>query len=161
MINEISKHHNRWIAIAHRCGCGDFSEDIVQEMYLKVLASPTAKKNCVNDGKVNLTYIGIIVRNMAYDLNKVKNKVVIISDEELTKLNLTEEHNELETLNEIIQEEIKDWCNYDKLLFIYHYYHSIPQREISRRADISLRSINNTIKNAKERIKSAIEKERA
>ena len=55
-IKEVSKYHNDWVRIMRHFGAGDFSEDYVQDMYLKI-AEKSNEEKAFQNGKLNKSYI--------------------------------------------------------------------------------------------------------
>ena len=43
-LKEVAKHHKEWVRTCKALGGGDFSEDIVQEMYIKLYKYASAEK---------------------------------------------------------------------------------------------------------------------
>ncbi len=59
MLEELAKHHKEWIKMVRSLGGDDFTEDIVQEMYIKIY---NKNYNIYNDkGKLNKFYIYISI----------------------------------------------------------------------------------------------------
>jgi hypothetical protein len=74
-INILAAQHKQWVAIVEKFGEHTFSEDIVQEMYMKVIRCNHIDK-CVNNGKVNRSYVYMILRTLHGDFDRYK-KVLI------------------------------------------------------------------------------------
>lgn len=155
--------HNEWIAMAKSLGCGDFSEDIVQEMYLRIHKYANAPDRIMYNDEINKSFIYVTIRNLSRDLHKAKEKSrqIILKDVNLESIDIADEEfdDTLDQLNEVVKGNMCSWNPYDKILFSYVYSEGISMRKLSRETGISLRSIFNTIQNAKESIKEAAKKE--
>ena len=151
LIKEISERHQDWIDIVKTFGGGAYSEDIVQEMYLKI-------HNL--DKEVNHSYVWLTLRSIFYDVTRVKSKVdeVSIGDKFQVYQELQEQGFEdaYEELTYRVNKEIKSWCHYDQKLFKLYTQTDMSLRDIHKGTNISLTSIFNTIKNCKARMKAAI-----
>lgn len=156
--------HKEWIVMAKSLGCGNFSEDIVQEMYLRLHKYIDSVEKVMYGDEINKSFVYITLRNLVYDFNRAqkKSQELIDTNIDYETLEIADEpfDETIDELNSIVLEEMKDWYWYDRTLFEYVYKHGIGQREMARDSTISLSSIHNTIKNAKERIKAAAEEKR-
>ena len=72
-LKQITKDHKEHVAIAKKLGAGSFAEDIVQEMYLRLINHANLQK-LLKDGIVNKIYIYWAIRN-TYLLHKEKHKI--------------------------------------------------------------------------------------
>jgi len=162
ILNLLAKKHDEWIRIAKSLGAGEFSEDIVQEMYIRMSKYVKNTERIMYGNDVNQGYVYMIIKNLTYDLNKaqVKSSEMIVKGITLEALNVQEDEfdDTIDQLNDLVKSDTCNWNPYDKIVFNYVYKEGISMRELSRESGISLRSICNTIKNAKERIKEAAEK---
>lgn len=149
--------------MAKSLGCGDFSEDIVQEMYLRIHKYVDTPSRIMFNDDINKSFIYITIRNLVYDLNKAqsKSKELIVRGMDIQKLEIQDDEfdDTIDRLNEVVKADMCNWHPYDKILFNYVYQEGVSMRKLARETDISLRSIFNTIKNAKESIKEAATKE--
>jgi len=151
----LTKFHKDWINIVKSFGEINYSEDIVQEMYLQVHRYNVEGKIIVN-GEINRAYIWIILKNSFLAVQREKTKAFKVPIEEVCYLEYEEEsldkHEAKELIDEKIKEEINNWHFYDKELFNIYLHSGKSMREISRGSKISLSSIFNTIKNCRQRI---------
>lgn len=150
MLSKIYKNHNKWLNIVKKLGGGDYSEDIVQEMYLK-LSKIELKEQTID------TFVYYVLRNMTFDLHRKKSNIFKVDLEDCVFLEYLEDQGkeELETIYERIEEEVEDWHWYDKMLWQL-YTEDRTMRELAKDTKISLSSIFHTIKTCKERIKIAV-----
>ena len=137
-------------SVVNKLGGGDYSEDIVQEMYLK-LSKIELKEQTID------TFVYYVLRNMTFDLHRKKSNVFKVDLEDCVFLEYLEDQGkeELETIYERIEDEVEDWHWYDKMLWQL-YTEDRTMRELAKDTKISLSSIFHTIKTCKERIKIAV-----
>ena len=150
MLSKLYKKHSKWVNIVNKLGGGDYSEDIVQEMYLK-LSKIELKEQTID------TFVYYVLRNMTFDLHRKKSNVFKVDLEDCIFLEYLEDQGkeELETIYERIEDEVEEWHWYDKMLWQL-YTEDRTMRELAKDTKISLSSIFHTIKTCKERIKIAV-----
>ena len=150
MLSKIYKNHNKWLNIVKKLGGGDYSEDIVQEMYLK-LSKIELKEQTID------TFVYYVLRNMTFDLHRKKSNIFKVDLGDCVFLEYLEDQGkeELETIYERIENEVEEWHWYDKMLWQL-YTEDRTMRELAKDTKISLSSIFHTIKTCKERIKIAV-----
>jgi len=69
-IHHIAQRHCEWLKMARALGGGDMSEDIVQEMYLRLLEKQSEGfeiRNIEYKGQVNTFYIFTVIRSITVD----------------------------------------------------------------------------------------------
>ena len=115
LLNDLSKHHKEWIKIVRGFGETFYTEDIVQEMYIKLIQQENAEK-FYKSGKIYKGYIWIILRNMFVDYQKTKLRLVKVSITEAIQLkdvSETEEKTSAQSrIEELITETIKNQKEY-------------------------------------------------
>jgi len=152
-LKEISKDHKEYVSIAKRMGAGSFAEDVIQEMYLRLIDHANLQK-LIKDGKCNKIYIYWTIRN-TYLLHKEKQKTQI----ENISLEYKDESMKEECYGKLlkkINDEINTWHWYDKMLFELYRDSGKSIRELSKLTRISVKSIWQTLKHCKARIKEAV-----
>lgn len=168
----IAKDHNKWIAFVKGFGEIELSEDIVQDMYIKLHKMDVAvrdskdkrfaKDYCtasrvLKDGKPNASYIWMVLNSIFIDYQKEKAKTIKISLEDVNLI--AEDYNsEKDLFIEKLEDEKKSWHTYDKLLFDIYSTKDLSMRDIADGAGIGLRTIWNDLNNIKQRIRK-LEKE--
>ena len=159
-------------------GAKDLSEDIVQEVYIRLLKGADVNKLFLNN-KLNKSYIYFALRNtwimhvrkqrsnrenknrieLVY-LKEFNNDSVYKSDNFLSHKNEEEEinlkFNKYEIILQRIEEEIATWHWYDSMLFKEYVDSGKSIRTLAKETKISRDSIFQTLKNCKERIKIAV-----
>jgi len=170
-LNIIAKEHKKWVNYVRNFGEYNYAEDIVQEMYLKLVRMDEAQRTTtdkryalnystedrvLNDnGTANASYIWLVLHTLFIDFQKQKNKYQKIS---LNDIQIEESYNtDMEKawgdFTTIVEKESNTWQLYDRLLFNLYSSSKISMRDISEGTGIELRSIWNTINNCKARIK--------
>lgn len=141
-MEHIYSRHKHWVSIVKKFGEINYAEDVVQEAYIKV------------HGKtINEAYFYYTLRSLTMDLHSKKVvKCEITRDIEYM---LREDYsNELaEELAQPYLEFIETWNWYDKKMFLLWVNNNISIRKLSRETKISFKSVYNTIRKCKERIK--------
>jgi len=163
MLRLTSKYHNRWVTTIKNLGENEYSEDIVQEMYLKLYkyAKPS---NVVKDGKIKKGYIFFVLKTILYDYRKAKSKVFKIEDNILANLE-SEESLYSEDFHDFcvkLDSEVDTWHWYDKELFNLYkgeYKRDLSLRKIAKETGISWVSIHNTISKCKEKVRDNLKKD--
>lgn len=138
MLEKLAENHKKWVQIAYNlCKCKDYAQDIVQDMYIKVIEL----KKEVDDG-----YIYFIIRSIFIDAKR-KQKEYVIQSEDIDKIRTI---NEYATENEF-NTELKKKCfdvAYSKLekheKVIMHFSSNLGLREFARESGISISLIQKT-----------------
>jgi DNA-directed RNA polymerase specialized sigma24 family protein len=155
----LSECHNEWVAIVRSFGGGSYSEDIVQETYLRIHHAKSMKKIVKNE-KVNRAFMWITLRNNYINFAKQKSKMYKVQLEEY-HMNTRIENNTLrhianDILDDKIQAEINSWHWYDRDMFKLITSGEVSMRKVSKESKISLSSIANTMNKCRKRLKEAI-----
>lgn len=159
MLKEIAKYHIEWLKMVKSLGGDDYSEDIVQEMYLKIHNN----KNILNDkGLINKYYVYLTLKSVLLDYFRKRSKHNFVNIDDysyiIEETNLDEQqayHN----LSLKIDEQVDKWHWYDKDLFELYRHSGLSIRKIANETDISWVSIFHTLKNCKGKIKEELEKD--
>jgi DNA-directed RNA polymerase specialized sigma24 family protein len=159
MLKELFKYHKEWIAMVKSLGGGQYSEDVVQDMYIKI-----KDKNYLNNKKeINKFYVYLTLKSILLDKFRKESK---INYEDINyhseKLIYDNDINEKEAYNNFIDKvdnKIKDWYWYDRELFEIYRQSGKSIRKIAKESKISWVSIFNTLKNCKTEIKKELELE--
>lgn len=155
----LCKHHKEWVSIVKNFGEYNYAEDIVQEMYVRVHNSNAGSKVVIN-GEPNRAYIWSILKNTFITYEKQKAKIHKVDIDTLVYLSTEETdenyHEALNTIQEKIESEMYRWHTYDKKLFEVHVQQERSMRNIAAGTTISVKSIFNTIKNCKQRLRNEI-----
>ena len=181
-LNRISKYHKEWIDIVERLGGGLYSEDIVQEAYIKIVKYNYGSR-IVNNGKVSKGYMFFVLRSIFINYIKESNKIRKVDIDTLYGLtnkswfcdvsnnshnfrNLKEnqekaQYNSQEIIKEYaygkicnkIDKEINTWHWYDKKIFQVYRDTPLTIRGMAKETKISTVNIFHTLKKGKKIIK--------
>lgn len=144
---ELVENYNEWLKIAKSFGATDTAEDIVQEMYIKLLDKTDLSK----------TYVWVTMRNIY--INQFRNQL------DTVELNI-KIHNECdnndtfafinkENVLMAIEKEVNSWSYFHKKIF--ELSQQMSARQISRETGIGLRTICDTINDCKRILKTKIQ----
>lgn len=156
----IGKHHKEWVSIVQSFGGGMYSEDIVQESYIRIHNSQSLD-NAIVDGKVNKAFMYVTLRNnfVNYARQKAKVRKVQIIENYLPKSEInanTRRHIANDILDDKIKQEMDKWHWYDREVFKLITSKKVSMRKLSRDSRISLSSIANTMNKCKRKLKEII-----
>ena len=155
-LEKVAEDHKYYIKVVESFGETFLAEDIVQEAYLRMIKY-CKPENIISKGKVNKSYVYFVIRNIYIDYLKERDKYDIVSIEHVH--HLTSESQEIEkheaylTILNKIKEESQTWHWYDKLLFEIYRDSGKSLRQLSKETNISVKSIFQTLKHCKQRIK--------
>jgi len=158
-LNIVAKHHQEYVRIVESFGEYFYAEDIVQESYLRMLkyCKPEA---IITNGSVNKSYVYFVLRNMYLDFQKEKTKHPKVSIEEVGQLAHEDtqlaKHEAYEEILKYINNEVQTWHWYDQMLFDLYKRTGKSIRDLSAETKISTKSIFQTLKHCKERLKENV-----
>jgi RNA polymerase sigma factor (sigma-70 family) len=152
-IEMIASRHTEWIKMSTYLG-SNTPEDIVQEMYLKLLENPDMLSRIeYKTNEVNTFYIFSIIRSKIVDAHRKESRE---SYDEL-QFDPIESPDTSEfayqDLMESIKRTIDTMGDYDQMLLELHFVYKLSMRDIEERTGIPLHSIFNRLKNIKQTIK--------
>jgi DNA-directed RNA polymerase specialized sigma24 family protein len=153
----VAKDHKEWVKLVQSFGEDFFSEDIVQETYIR-LYKYCKPENIIQNGQVNKGFMYFVLRNLylLHIKSEKKNALVSLSGLEVLKdetNDLTKEEAYSKMLSKV-HEEVDSWHWYDKQLFTIYKDTDLSIRDIAKETTISSSSIFNTLKNCKSKIKT-------
>jgi DNA-directed RNA polymerase specialized sigma24 family protein len=154
----LADHHKEWVKIVRSFGEQDLAEDVVQDVYLRIVKYNYEEK-IIKDGKPNIALMWMMLRNRAFEINKTGSVQFLSLDEVRGVADVDcelEKHEALERLHIRIHEEMDNWHWYDSMLFKVYKEGNASMRDIAKDSGISLTSIFNTLKNCKERLKEEV-----
>lgn len=170
LLQKLANKYDDWYKMAMSFGVSDENaKELVQEMFVRIFDYvKDPQKIMYNETEVNTFYIYITLRNLYYANvhTSCKKNPIVFSNDKITDDNFSgmyedsldsiEEKEKEEELFRRVESLVEDWYWYDKGIFNLHYHKGMSMREIARETNISLSSIFNTLKNAKEVIKKEI-----
>jgi RNA polymerase sigma factor (sigma-70 family) len=163
-LNIVAKHHKEYIKIVKSWGEDEYSEDIVQEMYIK-LWERVEPSRIIKDGQVNKYFVFVTLRRMVVDLQRQRSRVdkvrigegfEIGEDFDLIDETEPQKHQAFLRLHELIENEKENWHWYDKMLFELYAKTDMSLRDIEKEVKISYTSAGNTIKRCKHKLKESV-----
>jgi RNA polymerase sigma factor (sigma-70 family) len=164
LLQKLADKYDDWfnMASSFRIGKSE-AEELVQEMFVRIFDYvKDPQKIMYNKDEVNTFYIYITLRNLYYanvHTSGRKNQIIFptdkITDDNFQgiyedSMDTIETKTELEEKLERIEAIVNDWYWYDRGIFNLYYKKGMSMREIAKETKISLSSIFNTLKNAKE-----------
>jgi RNA polymerase sigma factor (sigma-70 family) len=159
LLIDLYCHHDEWISIVRSFGEYLYAEDIVQEMYLK-LSKHEDNERFYRNGVIYKGFVWIVLRNMFYDYEKAKNRLVKVNiSEAIQVVDTSEPHEKTNAriqLDKKIIETIKTWHWYDQLLFDFYRKSGLSTRQIEKETGISFKSVWATLKGCKESLKEEV-----
>jgi len=151
---KVAAKHKEWIDIVLSFGCDqETSEDIVQEMYIKIQLKLEKGLDIMYDEKeINYYYIFKTLKTLFYDLKRKGKNIKIVS---LDEIQLTTSDVNYKEPYDKIQEELSKMFWYDRKVFeIINSGESIA--EFSRKSLIHYYSLYNTYKKVKKQLKKLL-----
>jgi RNA polymerase sigma factor (sigma-70 family) len=159
-LKEVAKFHADYLRIVKSFGEDFYAEDVVQEMYIKLTKYHSPNKIINKEGKVNTSYIYLVLRSIVVNLKEQKNRLKKVSLEEIKELHISYDYipkHEAElNLEARINKEIDTWDYFDERLFNIYRDSKMSMRKLSKETRISTKTIFYTIKRCKERLRENI-----
>ena len=156
ILDKLSKYHIEWLKMVRSLGGDAYSEDVVQDMYLKVYNN----NNILNHkGQVNKYYVYLALKSVLLDYFRKRSKQnnVNIDDHSYIKeSNDVEREEAYHKLTLKIDEQVNNWHWYDKDLFELYRHSGLSIRKIADETTISWVSIFHTLKDCKGKIKEEL-----
>lgn len=154
-LSEVAKNHKEYVKTIERFGEYFYAEDLVQEMYLRLNRNKQPEQIII-DGKVNEIYIYLTLKSVFLNFKKAKEQISKNNNLPLflEHVDNNEYHEAQQRFSERIQAEINKWHWYDAMLFRLYLDSGKSMRDISQGTNISLRSVFDTLKECKQRIKT-------
>jgi len=151
----IAKKHNNWIEIVQSFGCPkETSEDIVQEMYIKIQIKLQKGLDIMYNDDVNYYYIFKTLRTLFYDLKRKEKNITIISIDDVN-INMTNTDVDYNKAYIKIQKELKKLFWYDRKVFeLINAGQSVA--DLSRKSYIQYYSLYNTYTKVKNKLKKLL-----
>jgi len=158
MLRIVANNHKDWVRLVQSMGGKEYSEDIVQEMYIKLnkYASP---EKYIRNGKPNKGYIYFTLKSILYTYFKEKKKITKMPETCLNNIECTYEEVKIsaeQRLSEKIEAEIKTWHWYDQAIFNWYRNEGISFRKMSAITKISWVALFGTVKRCKNRLRKSV-----
>tara|TARA_R110002153_G_scaffold72434_1_gene189526 strand:- start:502 stop:1104 length:603 start_codon:yes stop_codon:yes gene_type:complete len=158
-LEVLNKSHKEWVSMVRSFGEFTYSEDLVQETYLRIHQAKAQDRAVIN-GKANKGFMYIALKNNHINFSKEKAKVHKYQIEDFKMESRDEAPTEWYMANDKLEEKIiavmENWHWYDRDMFILVATGPDSMRKISRDSRISLSSISNTIKKCRKRLRDEL-----
>ena len=151
----LAKKHKTWIEIVCSFGCNKtIAEDIVQEMYIKILLRLENGLDIMYEQEINYYYIFKVLKTLYIDLKRKGKNITIVNIED-TNLSQYDYDVDYDEAYGKIKDELKTMFWYDRKVFeIVNEGESIA--DFSRNSYIEYYSLYNTYRKVKEKLKKLI-----
>ena len=158
-ITKVARYHTEWVQVVNTFGEYFYAEDVVQEVYIRLI-NYSREEQCIVDGNINKAYMYYVLRNTYLLLNRnykptfvsIDNAFGIAADSE----QILYAYKQLE---DSIDSEVAKWHWYDQIVWGRHRDMNLSIRKIADKTKISSKSIFNTLKSCKQRIREAAQDE--
>ena len=150
----VAAKHKEWLNIVLSFGCKpEISEDIVQEMYIKIqLKLEKGLDIMYNEKEINYYYIFKTLKSLFYDLKRKGKNITIVS---IDDVHLTTSDINYQEPYKKIENELSKMFWYDRKVFeIINEGESIA--EFSRKSKIHYYSLYNTYNRVKNKLKKLL-----
>lgn len=158
----VAKDHKEYVKVVQSFGEYFYAEDIVQEAYLRIYKY-CKPENIIQNNEVNKGFMYFVLRNLYLSyLKELEKNPKIPIDEIIYSLydeDETEKHEAYLRLLNKVSKELNNWEWYDKMLFEIYKNDNKSIRKISKETRISTKSIFQTLKNCKKRLKENLKED--
>ena len=160
VLELLATYHKEWLKMAHKFGAGDYAEDVVQEMYIRLNRYIETPERIMYKGEPNKLFVWVTLRNMVRNLQNKKDYIIYSGD--------MVEHDVEEDLYDMVQAEgferlidkvwdiMEDQHWYDQKMFEIYHTTNMSMRDIEKETGISLFSIFDTLRKSKEYVKEKL-----
>ncbi len=153
--HKLTQRHKDWIRISKSFGAGDYSEDLVQEMYIRVLKYIRNGKDLSYKGDINYLYIYQMLRHMSINLLLKKRKINVINIEAVKNKKKTNTEVNIEKVYKKINKTLDDMYWYDSQ--VYRIIESgVSIKQLSKKSEISYYSLYRTYNKVKNILKELL-----
>lgn len=163
VLNLLASKHSEWVKMAYSFGAGDYAEDIVQEMYIRLNKYVDDPERIMYKDEPNKLFVWVTLRNMVRNFQNKKQIVHYCGDmveyDQEEDLFDYEEAEGFERLIEKIWESTEELHWYDKKMFEIYHTTDMSMRDIEKETKISLYSIFDTLKKTKEYVREKIQED--
>lgn len=165
-LKEVAEHHKEWIKTVTALGGGSYSEDIVQEMYIKLYKYADANK-IIKNGILQKGYVFFALKSILYTLAKERS---LILKENIDNHHIPDDTNHeeeeaffrfnqkidayLKTLENKSKTENNERYWYDGKMFKMYKDSDLSMRKLAKLSGISFVSIFHTLKNVKQDLRN-------
>ena len=163
VLDLLAANHKEWIKMAYKFGAGDYAEDIVQEMYLRLHKYIENPERIMYKDQPNKLFVWVTLRNMVRNYQNKKEILVFSGDmvEYDTELDAFdyETAEGFERLIDKIWDKVNELHWYDKKMFEIYHTTDMSMRDIEKKTKISLFSIFDTLNKTKNYVREEIKED--
>ena len=163
VLDLLATKHKEWVKMAHSFGAGDYAEDIVQEMYIRLNRYVEEPDRIMYKGEPNKLFVWVTLRNMVRNFQNKKDLLVFSGDMvEYDKEEDAFDYGEAEAFERLIEkiwESTAELHWYDKKMFEIYHTTEMSMRDIEKETKISLYSIFDTLKKTKNYVREKIQED--
>lgn len=163
VLDLLATKHKEWVKMAHSFGAGDYAEDIVQEMYIRLNRYVEEPDRIMYKGEPNKLFVWVTLRNMVRNFQNKKDLLVFSGDMvEYDKEEDAFDYGEAEAFERLIEkiwESTTELHWYDKKMFEIYHTTEMSMRDIEKETKISLYSIFDTLKKTKNYVREKIQED--
>lgn len=163
VLDLLAKHHNEWLKMAHKFGAGNYAEDIVQEMYIRLNKYIETPERIMYKNQPNKLFVWVTLRNMVRTYQKKSDLLIYSGD--MVEYDVEEEQYDtveaegFERLIDKVWEIMEDQHWYDQKMFEIYHTTDMSMRDIEKETGISLFSIFDTLRKSKEYVYEKIKED--
>jgi hypothetical protein len=163
LLHLLAEYHKEWLKMAHKFGAGDYAEDIVQEMYIRLNKYIDKPERIMYKNQPNKLFIWVTLRNMVRTFQNKKDLMLYTGD--MVEYDIAEEEYDLiqaqgfEKIIDKVWDLMKDQHWYDHKMFEIYHTTNMSMRDIEKETGISLFSIFDTLRKSKEYVHEKIKED--
>lgn len=161
-IEDFINNQEQWLNYAYAiCKNSDYANDLVQELYMKLLQIQKEKgdlNHLAYNNKPNRAWVFVTMRNIFIDEHRKSKNLIPIKNTEIAEIEsdivLDEKVNALyEAIRELNQ---TDAGNYEFQHLAYYVANDLSLRQFAELKKSTVRIIQNAINNAKEKLREGV-----
>lgn len=163
VLDLLATKHKEWVKMAHSFGAGEYAEDIVQEMYIRLNKYIETPERIMYKNQPNKLFIWVTLRNMVRTFQNKKDLLIYSGD--MVEYDQEEEQYDLaqaedfERLIDKIWDIMEGQHWYDQKMFEIYHTTDMSMRDIEKETGISLFSIFDTLRKSKEYVREQIQED--
>ena len=152
LTKKLTDKHKDWISIVQSFGIGSYSEDLVQEMYIRAIKYIRQGKDLSYGDDINHYYIFKLLRHLSLNLIKKKKKINVISIENHINEVFDQKLVDYEEKYKIVNKKLDNLYWYEQKVYrIIESGTSIT--ELAEKSNISYYSLYRTYNKVKKQLK--------
>ncbi len=163
VLDLLANYHKEWLKMAHKFGAGEYAEDIVQEMYIRLHRYIETPERIMYKDQPNKLFIWVTLRNMVRSFQSKKDLLVFTGD--IIEHDIEQEEYDMiqaegfEKIIDKVWNVMEDQHWYDHKMFEIYHTTKMSMRDIEKETGISLFSIFDTLRKSKEYVHEKIKED--